>query len=189
VLHYNTILSTGTPVYFFTRIGKRTHWDSSFVAQALPEYVGIRQHHGSCGAILKIAYEDTRLQPNSPLLQQPDDLELNVSHDTPNPSADTFIQPHASIDESEESSVADFPGQQSLISNPIVESPLKDIGKILSSSTAGPHSPSSCLDLESTEQSILKQLHETIGDCDTHSRDLEWVPPWLLEKAINTEKT
>jgi hypothetical protein len=159
------------------------------VAQALPEYVGIRRHDGSHGAILKIAYEDIRLQPKSPLLQQLDDLELNVSQDAPDPPADTSIQPHAPIDESEESSLADFPGQQSLfMSNPIVENPLKDIGKIPSSSTASPQPPSFCLDLEYTEQSILKQLHETIGDCDAYSRDLEWVPPWLLEKAINTEK-
>jgi hypothetical protein len=72
-----SVLFPGTSIYFYTRLGRKTSWESGFVFQALPEYVGVLRHLGSRGAILKIAYEDIRLAPSSSILKELDALEHN----------------------------------------------------------------------------------------------------------------
>jgi hypothetical protein len=182
----HSVLAPGTPVYFFTRTGKRTRWDTGFFAHALPEYVGIRRNPGSRGAVLKIAYEDLRLQPNSSLLQQLDALELVIPEVTSAPPDDA--DPITA--ESDNALHTEAVIQQSLLTSPhIVENPTKDVGDINISSGCVLNHHHSEMDLESTEQAILKQLHDTIGDADASLRELEWVPSWLLDKAVNAEKS
>jgi hypothetical protein len=66
------------------------------------------------------------------------------------------------------------------------ELPLKDIGTI--SSTPGP-SAYKTLDLHATEQSILLQIQAAIGDYDVSESQLQWVPQWLLDKAVKGGQT
>jgi hypothetical protein len=72
------------------------------------------------------------------------------------------------------------------LASPSSELPLKDVGPI--SSTPGP-STYEILDLYATEQSILLQIQAAIGDYDVSASQLQWVPQWLLDKAVKGEQT
>jgi hypothetical protein len=150
-------------------------WEPGFVSQA-SEYVGVRRQLGSRGAILKIAYEDIRLAPNSSLLQELDALEHNCDAskdygmDEPSPK-----QIFSSFLKSTASSPIDAPDEST-----------KYVG-LVASSVAQKLAPIT-LDREITEQVLLKQIQAAIGDSDVSITQLQWDPTWIFDKAVSTEK-
>jgi Reverse transcriptase (RNA-dependent DNA polymerase) len=70
--------------------------------------------------------------------------------------------------------------------SPSSELPLKDVGPIFS--TPGP-STYETLGLHATEQSILLRIQAAIGDSDVSASQLQWVPQWILDKAVKGEQT
>jgi hypothetical protein len=167
-----SILAPGTPVYFYVRATKTSSWQSGYVAEALPEYVAVRRQPQARGQTLKIAYEDLRLAPKSSLLQELDKLELeDTTPDDPETSSEQTL----------------WTIQKALlVSEPHIDSPSRDIGTEFNVDQS---TPPSVENLQDAEQIILRQIQDVIGNEDVSPRQLELVPSWLLEKAVNVEKT
>jgi hypothetical protein len=168
-----SVLLPGTAIYFYTKLGKKTSWAPGFVSQALPEYVGVRRQPGNRGSILKIAYEDIRLAPRSSLLQELDALEQICDAGEDSDAEDTI--PNGTLLASTNSAPLDTADESA-----------KDVGPVASS--AGHILEPTTLDRDATEQTLLHQIQAAIGDSDVSITQLQWVPSWILDKAVTTEK-
>jgi hypothetical protein len=127
------------------------------------------------------------LTPKSTLLQELDALE-NAEYtgtETNDPNVSTPTGYHNSSDHQVDVEIMLNNNSRTYLVSPSSELPLKDVGTI--SSTHGP-SAYETLDLNATEKSILLQIQTAIGDSDVSASQLQWVPPWLLDKAVKGNK-
>jgi hypothetical protein len=177
-------LSPGTKILFYFKDVLR--WQIGNIADAGDKFATIRRNRDGLGRGLKIALEDIQLMPTSSLLQR----LFEIEHFDPEESD----QLPGRVEIPVTSGSAQAPGcarTEALLAFDAVRTtkrtPLKmDIG--VDVQVEGRPSASTIDDLSRVEQRLLAETFDAVGSKEVSSSALSFLPPWVVEKAVETER-
>ena len=192
-----------TNVYYFVKQTIRGQWKSGYVQEALDHCVIITAKRNGTVHKLKVAYEDIRLVPKSPLLRELNKLDMTVR--SSENKEETESEDHEYKDDrpvNEELTIWSYHPRSNLfiantsnrpfnqrsydvfISNASLRLPLKkDVGDYQPSfSTSYP------ISIERSEQEILQQIQQLLGDKALSESKLEFAPQWIIKNAKEKER-
>jgi hypothetical protein len=135
---------------------------------------------------LKIAHKDIQLMPTSPLLQRLFEIEKI------DPEVSNQIPGRVEIPVTSGSAQAlDFARTEALLAFDAVRTtkrtPLEmDVG--VDEQVEGRPSPSTIDELSRVEQRLLAEAFDAVGSKEVPSSALSFLPPWVIEKAVETER-
>jgi hypothetical protein len=174
-------LSPGTKILFYVKdVVKKdvSRWQIGYIADAGDNFATIRRNRDGRGRGLKIALEDIQLMPTSPLLQRLFEIE-NFD-----PDESDQLPGRVEIPVTSGSAQApDFARTEALLAFDAVRTtkrtPLEmDIG--VDAQVEGRPSASTIDDLSRVEHAV--------GSKEVSSSALSFLPPWVIEKAVETER-
>jgi Reverse transcriptase (RNA-dependent DNA polymerase) len=182
-------LSPGTEILlYFKDVVKKdvSRWQLGYIADAGNNFATIRRNRDGLGRGLKIALEDIQLMPTSPRLQRLFEIEnfdLEESDQLPG---------RVEIPVTSGSAQApDFARTEALLAFDAVRTTKRtllemDIG--VEVQVERRPSASTIDDLSRVEQRLLAGEFDAVGSKEVSFSALSFLPPWVIEKAVETER-
>ena len=174
------IVETVLFYYRSTKQNEPDQWLEGTIQSTRPELVEIRRSNR--GPACRVAYEDIRLLPQSPLTKRLMESVVDDYLDLPDGGEiDVHIHPANSS-----------PQTNAMMTSNVVmrsegeERASRDIGEYATDpSRRMPNELRSTL--QSNDQQTLREIYHTIGNRQVTSRDLEFAPAWVIQKAMQKE--
>jgi hypothetical protein len=182
-------LSPRTKILFnFKDVVKKdvSRWQIGHIADAGDNFATIRRNRDGRGRGLKLALENIQLMPTTPRLQRLFEIE-NFD-----PEESDQLPGRVEIPVTSGSLQApDFARTEALLAFDAVSTtkrtPLEmDIG--VGVQVEERPSASTIDDLSRVEQRMLAEAFDAVGSKEVSSSALSFLPPWLIEKAVETER-
>jgi hypothetical protein len=182
-------LSPGTEIlFYFKDVVKKdvSRWQIGYIADAGDNFATIRRNRDGRGRGLKIALEDIQLMPASPLPQRLFEIQIF------DPEESDQLTGRVEIPVTSGSAQApDFARTEALLAFDVVRTtkrtPLEmNVG--VDVQFEGRPSASTIDDLSRVEQRLLAEAFDAVRSKEVSSSALSFLPPWVIEKAVETER-
>jgi hypothetical protein len=182
-------LSPGTEfLFYFKDVVKKdvSRWQIGYIVDAGDNFAAIRRYRDDRGPGLKIALEDIQLMPMSPLLQRLFEIEIF------DPEVSNQLPGRVEIPITSGSAQApDFARTEALLAFDAVRTtkrtPLDmDVG--VDVQVEGRPIASTIGDLSRVEQRLLAEAFAAVGSEEVFSSALSFLRPWVIEKAVETDR-
>jgi hypothetical protein len=174
-------------MFYFKDVVKKdvSRWQNGHIADAGDNFAIIRRNRDGRGRGLKIALENIQLMQTSPLLQRLFDIEY-FDPEEPNQLPGSVEIPITSGS----AQAPDFARMEALLAFDAVRTtkrtPLEmDIG--VDVQVEERPSASTIDDLSRVEQRLLARAFDAVGSKEVSSSALSFLPPWVIEKSVETE--
>jgi hypothetical protein len=182
-------LSPGTEnLFYFKDVVKKdvSRWQIGYIADVGDNFATIRRNRDGRGRGLNIALEDIQLMLTSPLLQrlfENENFDPEVSNQLPGRVEIPVISGSAQApDFARTEAVLVFDSVHTTKRTPLE----MDIG--VDVQVEGRPSASTIDDLSRVEQRLLAEAFDAVGSKEVSSSALSFLPPWVIEKAVETER-
>jgi hypothetical protein len=179
-------LSPGTKILFCFKDVIKKNVSRCQIGYIADNFATIRRNRDGRGRGLKIALEDIQLMPRSPLLQRLFEIEIF------DPEVFNQLPGRVEIPVTSGSAQApDFARTEALLTFDAVRTTKRtplEMEVVVDIQSKGRPSASTIVDFSRVEQRLVAEAFDAVGSKEVSYSALSFLPPWVIEKAVETER-